>query len=244
VEHVGGVEVEELPETRQGAKRRLLSLFIADPHQLFRECLARALGRAGRFDIIDRTESGTTLLEKFALHRADVLVLGTDVPDAELAGLIRGIVALFPAVKVLILGRAESNEQVVECLLAGAGGFLLRDRSLAEVVSAIEVVARGERVCPPGAMRLLFVRLGALGRERKRRERLDRLDLTPREMEILRLIADDLTNPEIAARLNLSVHTVKNHVHRILEALGVHSRWGAVNHAFAKGWLQERRRGV
>jgi DNA-binding NarL/FixJ family response regulator len=242
--HFGEIEIEKPPETVKGREGKLLGLLIADPHHLFRECLASALGRTGRFDIIDRTESGTTLLGRFALCRADVLVLGTDVLDAELAGLIREIVALFPAVKVLILGRAESDEQVVECLLAGADGFLPRDRSLAEVATAIEVVARGEKVCPPGAMRLLFVRLGELGRERKRRERLDRLELTPRETEILRLIADDLTNREIAVRLNLSVHTVKNHVHRILEALGVHSRWGAVNHAFAKGWLQERRRGA
>ena len=168
-------------------------------------------------------------------------MLGTDVLDAELIGLTREIAVLLPHLGILVLGRAENDEQVVDCLLAGAGGFLLRDQSLAEVAAAIEVVARGERVCPPQVMRLLFSRLGELGRERKRRDRLEILELSAREMEILRLIADGLTNQEIASHLCLSVHTVKNHVHRILDALGVHSRWGAVNHAFAKGWLQERR---
>jgi DNA-binding NarL/FixJ family response regulator len=242
---MGGKEVEEPSGT---AGRRALRLFIADPHHLFRECLAKALSRddgfADYFDVIGRTESGPTLLEGLALREADVLVLGTDVLDGELIGLTREVVARFPSVKILILGRAESDEQVVDCLLAGAGGFLLRDRSLAEMAAAIEVVARGERVCPPAATRLLFSRLGELGREQKRRDWLQILELSAREMEILRLIADNLTNQEIADQLNLSVHTVKNHVHRIFEALGVQSRWAAVNHAFAKGWLQQRRRGA
>ncbi len=222
---------------------RRLRLFISDPHHLFRECLAAALARDERFEIIDRTTAGPVLVEQLARRQADVLVLGTEALDGELLGLVREVVSLFPTLRVLVLGRAEGDEQVVDCLLAGAGGFLHRDQSLVEVAAAIEVVARGERVCPPQVMRLLFARLSRLGRERKRRDRLEVLELSAREMEILRLIADGLTNQEIASRLYLSVHTVKNHVHRILEVLGVHSRWAAVNHAFAKGWLQERRRG-
>lgn len=232
-----------LSEAGEEPARRTLRLFISDPHHLFRECLAMALEHDARFNVIDRTASGTALLEKLAQHAADVLVLGTDVLDGELIRLTRDVSALFPDLRILILGRAESEDPVVDCLLAGAGGFLLRDQSLAEVAAAIEVVARGEKVCPPQVMRLLFARLGELGRERKRRQRLEVLELSAREMEILRLIADGLTNQEIASRLYLSVHTVKNHVHRILDVLGVHSRWGAVNHAFAKGWLIDRRRG-
>lgn len=245
MDYVGEADAVEptLPDVGKDPGRRALRLFISDPHHLFRECLATALGRDERFAVLDRTAGGPALLEKLARCEADVLVLGTDVLDRELIGLTQEALALFPRLKILVLGRAEEDEQVVDCLLAGASGFLLRDQSLAEVAAAIEVVARGERVCPPRVMRLLFTRLGELGRERKRRDRLDILELSAREMEILRLIADGLTNQEIAHRLYLSVHTVKNHVHRILDVLGVHSRWGAVNHAFAKGWLQERRRG-
>lgn len=245
MDHAGEADAVEptRPEAGEDLARRALRLFISDPHHLFRECLATALARDERFTVLDRIERGPALLAKLAGCEADVLVLGTDVLDPELIALTQEATSLFPRLKILVLGRAEEDEQVVDCLLAGAGGFLLRDQSLAEVAAAIEVVARGERVCPPGAMRLLFTRLGELGRERKRRDRLEVLELSAREMEILRLIADGLTNQDIARRLYLSVHTVKNHVHRILDVLGVHSRWGAVNHAFAKGWLQERRRG-
>lgn len=233
------------PGSEQEPATRALRLFISDPHHLFRECLAAALERDGRFDIIERSEPGPAVLDKLARAEADVLVLGTDVLDRELLGLTQEIAVCLPGLKVLILGgRADSDEQVVDCLVAGAGGFLLRDQTLAEVAAAIEAVARGEKVCPPRIMRLLFARLGELGRERKRRDRLEVLKLSAREMEILRLIADGLTNQDIARKLHLSVHTVKNHVHRILDVLGVHSRWGAVKHAFAKGWLQDRRRSM
>ena len=245
MEHAGKAGAAEPASSQagEGSARRALRLCISDPHHLFRECLATALERDERFGVIDQVESGAALLERLARCEADVLVLGTDVVDGELMRLTRDVSALFPALRTLILGRAEEDEPVVDCLLAGAGGFLLRDQPLAEVSAAIQVVARGERVCPPRIMRLLFARLGDLGRERKRRHRLEVLELSTREMEILRLIADGLTNQEIACRLYLSVHTVKNHVHRILDVLGVHSRWGAVNHAFAKGWLVDRRRG-
>lgn len=239
-------EEESTPEASRGEEvlaAKPLRLLISDPHHLFRECLAAALGLDPRFEIIAQTAAGPALLEELARCKAQVLVLGVDLLDRNLLDRTREAIALLPDLKILVLGRAETDEEVVDCLLAGAGGFLLRDQSLADVAAAIEVVARGERVCQPRVMRLLFSRLGQLGRERKRRDRLEILELSPREMEILRLIADGMTNQEIARRLYLSVHTVKNHVHRILDALGVHSRWGAVNHAIAKGWLQDRRRG-
>ena len=103
-------------------------------------------------------------------------------------------------------------------------------------------MARGEIACSPRVAHSLFQRLASLGRERRRREKLDFLALTPRELEILRLIAAGLSNQEIAKKLFLSVHTVKNHVHKILETIGVHSRWAAVRHAVERGWINDRRR--
>jgi DNA-binding NarL/FixJ family response regulator len=217
-----------------------LRLFISSPQPLLRN-LATALRRDERLEVIGWAEGVQETIEQLATSRPDVLVLGSEALGAELVGLTQRVAALYPAMGILIVGRAESDEQVVDCLRAGAAGFLSRDQPPAEVAAAVEAVARGEKVCPPRVMRLLFARLGQLGRERKRRDRLEVLELTAREMEILRLIADGLTNQEIAHRLCLSVYTVKNHIHRILDVLGVQSRWEAVNHAFDKGWLQDRR---
>ncbi len=231
---------ERSEASRPTSARRPLRLCVCDAHHLFRECLAAALDDRERFVVVARAGSGMGMYAELSRNPPDVLLLGVDVLDHEVIARTREALSLFPGMKALVLGRAERDEHIVDCLVAGAGGFLQRDQSLAEVAAAIEVVARGERVCPPRVTRLLFARLADLGRARKRRDRLDVLELSPREMEILRLIADGLSNQEIAGRLFLSVHTVKNHIHRILEALGVHGRWAAVNHAFAKGWLPAR----
>jgi two-component system, NarL family, nitrate/nitrite response regulator NarL len=237
-------EAEEVELTQSGTAGETagnLRLFISVPPHLLRENLATALGRDERFEVIGRDEGAAAMLEQLAQCTADVLVLGADTLDGELIRLTREVAALFPALKILVLSRAGAEGEAVDCLMAGAGGFLPLDRPLSEVAGAIEVVARGDKVCPPQVMRVLFARLGELGRERKRRDRLEVLELSAREMEILRLIADGRTNQEIARQLYLSVHTVKNHVHRILDALDVQNRWAAVRHAFAKGWLHERR---
>ena len=234
-------EAEAVEPTQSAG--RCLRLFISVPPHLFQEYLAKALGRE-RFEVIgrgDRDGGEASMVEELARSRADVLVLGADTLDEELVRRTREVAELFPALKILVLSRAAGEQQAVDCLMAGAGGLLLLDRPLSEVAGTIEVVARGDKVCPPQVMRELFARLGELGRERKRRERLEVLELSAREIEILRLIADGMTNQEIARQLYLSVHTVKNHVHRILDALAVQNRWAAVRHAFAKGWLQERR---
>ena len=90
----------------------------------------------------------------------------------------------------------------------------------------------------------MFARLAELSRERKRSERVEALELTPREMEILQLIAEGMSNRSIAEQLSLSVFTVKNHVHHILEKLHVQDRREAVEHAYARHWLRPQRLAV
>jgi DNA-binding NarL/FixJ family response regulator len=216
-----------------------LRLFISVPRRLLADSLVAALGRDERFQVIG-PDGDETLLEALARSRPDVLMLGSGILDGELIRRTREVAERFPDLKILVLGSAGEGLGV-DCMMAGAGGLLPPGRSFSEIAGAIELVARGDKVCPPQVMRELFARLGELGRERKRRERLEVLELSPRELEILRLIADGLTNQEIGGQLYLSVHTVKNHVHRILDALAVQNRWAAVRHAVAKGWLQERR---
>lgn len=215
---------------------------IVDPHHLFCECLASALAEEERFTIVAVASSGPDVLAGLEQGGADVLILGINGSGDGLAELIGEVRERCPEIKALVLGPREVDGQILRCFEAGARGYLFRDQSLGELRSSILKVARGETVCPPRVAQLLFSRLADLGRARRRRERLDRLHLTTRELEILRLISDDLSNQEIARRLYLSVHTVKNHIHKILETLGVASRRQAVKYAMEKGWLPDRRR--
>ena len=219
-----------------------LRLVIVDHHQLFRDCLASFLGESRRFEVVGKVASGPEALERLAQTRVDILLVALEGSGDGICGLIREVDERYPASKVVLIGRDEAEEQVLDCLQAGASGYLVRDQSLSDLRSAIEAVSKGDTVCTPRIAHSLCARLARLGRERRRHARLDYLTLTPRELEILCLISEGLSNQEIARRLFLSVHTVKNHVHKTLETLGVHSRWAAVHHAVERGWIQDRRR--
>lgn len=219
----------------------LMRLVVADSHRLFRECLAEALRDGGGFARVEVTDVDQAALARLGSEPIDVLVLGGG-EAGRLGELLRDTSRRWPSAKILVLGTEEGEDEALALLRSGARGYLFRDQSLAELRSAILEVAAGATVCTPRIAHLLFSRLGELGRERRRDERLEVLELTSREIEILRLIGDGLKNQEIAKRLYLSVHTVKNHVHNILERLGVKSRWSAVTHASEKGWLQPKRR--
>jgi DNA-binding NarL/FixJ family response regulator len=236
----GGRRVTEDPAPAEPGRARP-TLLILGHHQLFRECLASALAGEGRFEVVGEMASGPEALDRLAQSRADVLLVALEPSADGIRDLLRSVEERSPESRVVLLGRDESEEEILECLEAGASGYLVRDQSLEELCAALEAVARGETVCTPRVAHSLFARLARLGRERRRRDKLDYLTLTPRELEILRLVGDGMNNQEIARHLFLSVHTVKNHVHKVLETLGVHSRWEAVRYAVEHGWLRDRR---
>jgi len=240
------IDTMRLPDPFNGvdpsSREETLRLVILDHHQLFRDCLASVLAEGRRFEVVAKVSSGPEALERLAESRVDILLVALENPGDGIFGLIRDVEQRHPASKVVLLGRDEAEERVLDCLQAGASGYLVRDQSVADLRSAIEAVSKGDTVCTPKIAHSLFARLARLGRERRRRARLDYLTLTPRELEILGLISEGLSNQAIAKRLFLSVHTVKNHVHKTLETLGVHSRWAAVHHGIERGWIQDRRR--
>jgi two-component system nitrate/nitrite response regulator NarL len=229
-------------ETAAAVRPQLVRVVLLDSHRLFRECLAAALHEEAGFARVEVADADAGALAGLAAGPPiDVLLLGCGEPG-QLPQLLRQARERRPDAKILVLGGEEGQEEALALLREGAKGYLFRDQSLGELCEAILDVAAGATVCTPRIGHLLFTRLAELGRERRRDEQLAFLDLTARELEILRLIADGLKNQEIAKQLYLSVHTVKNHVHNILERLGVRSRWSAVTHACEKGWLQPRRR--
>jgi DNA-binding NarL/FixJ family response regulator len=218
-----------------------IRLAIVDSHHLFRECLASALAEEEEFLIVGAAATGHDMLASLPPGGLDVLLLGINGCWEGIAELIGAVRECCPEGKALVLGPREVDTRILGCFEAGARGYLFRDQSLGELRSSIVEVARGETVCPPRVAQILFSRLADLGRARRRGDRLDSLHLTPRELEILRLISDDLSNQEISRQLHLSVHTVKNHIHKILETLSVKNRRQAVRYAMEKGWLPDRR---
>ena len=216
------------------------SFLLVSGHRLFRECLAGRLSAGGE-GAVREVDDLAAAREALDTAPADVVLADMAAPDdgrcAELGALVRR----FPGLQVVVLGGSESEDEYLRWVEAGAVGYLLQDSSLDELREAVARARRGELHCPPGVGFRLFSRVGDLAAERRRRERVAALSLSPRELEVLEMVADRLSNRQIAERLCLSVYTVKNHVHRILAKLDVRHRKEAVERAYENGWLRDRR---
>jgi len=194
--------------------------------RLYRDGLADALSAGGRCEVVATAPTGFAALQATAAYRPDVVLLDLALVDAGDA--VAHLAAVDPPVKVVALGVREIPSEVIALAEAGVAGYVTRDATLDELVEVVESVARGEMVCSPRIAALLLQRVAA-ARGRDARRDLDER-LTPRENEIVVLIDEGLSNKQIAHRLSIQVATVKNHVHNILDKLGVEGRAAAAAH--------------
>lgn len=229
-----------------GASFRTL---LVGRHRLFRECLASRLEKTGRVRVVGQSDDLGQAVERVQAEAVDLVLVDLTRPDqvaleplSRLVGERREGAAEGP--KVVVLGLSEEHEDFLRCVEAGASGYVLQESSFADLESALERVLAGEVYCSPRVTYSMFSHLGELAREQRRHDEVVSLDLTPREMEVLGLLAEGLSNRQIAERVCLSIYTVKNHVHNILEKLDVDGREDAVERAYELNWLPERRRSV
>lgn len=214
-------------------------LILVGEYHLFRECLASMLASSGRFEVtaqVDRlADARPVLLEQ----PSQVVLVDVGRPETGVLEVIKVLSEELPAAKLVALGLEEREQEILPFIEAGAKAYVLKEASVQELTEVIEKVERGEAICSPQIASSMFSRLADLAREQRRSERLEALNLTPREIEILQLIADGRSNKEIGEKLFLSFHTVKNHVHNILEKLNVEHRSQAVELAVRKRWVRE-----
>jgi DNA-binding NarL/FixJ family response regulator len=133
-----------------------------------------------------------------------------------------------PETRIVMLTVSDDEADLFEALRAGANGYLLKEVSIDEVADAVRVVARGHSLVSPSMASKLLVEFNRLAARAEVRQQTDSASLTGRELEVLRLVADGLTNREIARELFIAENTVKNHVRNILDKLHLHSRMEAV----------------
>lgn len=216
-------------------------LMLVGEHKLFRECLASTLADLERFTVTVQADDPAAALEAESEAQPDVLLFDLAAPTGRALQQIRELRARRPDLRVIVVGLPVEEEEVLRCIEAGANGYVLKESSIDELVAAIDQVLEGGVAgCTPAMARTLFARLAELAAERRQLNRIASLDLTPREQEILELIADGMSNKQIADHLCLSLHTVKNHVHHILDKLQVRRRSQAVEKAYRHHWLAAR----
>jgi DNA-binding NarL/FixJ family response regulator len=217
----------------------VIRLVVADDQELVRDGFCSILGREPDLEVVGQAADGVEAVAAAARTQPDVILLDVRMPvmDGLQAG--RRILASAGASRVLMLTTFDADEYVYEALRFGASGFLLKDVRSGELVEAVRTVAAGHALLSPSITRRLierFVRAGPAGAKPPAAVG----QLTPREREVLLLIAEGLSNSEVAGRLYLSEATVKTHVNRLLGKLGLRDRVQVVVLAYETGLITPR----
>jgi two-component system, NarL family, nitrate/nitrite response regulator NarL len=222
------------PAPTPGGTRRVIRTCVVSDVRLYREGIRQLLDGQRQIAVVAALDYDDDVLAEAARLEPTVLLL--DVAGEEGATALRRFVEKLPDVHVVALTVSDSEAEIVACAEAGVDGFVSRTSSVGELVATVESAARGEPVCPPKIAAVLLRRVQTLAETDGHADATARL--TRREREVVDLIAAGLSNKQIASRLSIELSTAKNHVHHILEKLGVQQRSDAVAVARRNGSSQ------
>jgi DNA-binding NarL/FixJ family response regulator len=214
-------------------KRDVIRIVIADDQTLFRTGLARLLDEVQDLQVVAEAPDGAEAVRIVEEQKPDVVLMDIKMPNMGGIEATRQIVQRRPETRVMILTSFETDVYVLDALRAGASGYVLKDSSPDAIASSVRAVVSSERVMStPIANRVLAMLTG----ETSSKEYYD--GLTPRELEILKMIAGGMANKQVAYRLSISEKTVRNHISHIYEKLEIYDRSQAVLYAVRKGLVE------
>lgn len=193
----------------------MINVIICDDHQLFIQGVVQGLEEATEINIIDTALSGKELLEKVRNNAVDVVLLDIEMPGMNGLEVAATLSQLAPEVKILALSMHDNATMIHRMIKSGARGYLIKNTTSEEITQAIRAVFKGERFFKGGVLNKIIEFNG----QEKENDRIELL--TEREIEILKLIADGLSNSEIADELFISIHTVHSHRRNMLKKLGL-----------------------
>jgi DNA-binding NarL/FixJ family response regulator len=200
-------------------------VMLVDDHALLRTGVANIINQEPDLHVIAEAANGAEAVEAFRVHRPDVTLLDLRMPVMEGVEAVRHIREIDPQARVIVLTTYDADEDIARALQAGAKAYVLKDISADALVACIHDVLAGKTYLAPAAAAKLA-------------ERVTRIQLTPRELSTLRLMADGKANKEIATDLGISERTVKTHLGHLFEKLGVTSRTEAVKVATRRGLVR------
>lgn len=213
-----------------------IRVLVVDDHPLITQALAFALGRHPDLHVVGVAGSAAEATQRAAETRPDVLLVDIYLPDGtgvEMAATVR---RQLPDVAIVVLTGDDSEEKRLAAVQAGACGYLLKSQSPDEIIAAVQRAAAGEMLIPATTLATLLGRQAERAQHDATRAAL-RAALTPREHEVLRLLAQGLDNSVIAAHLVVNLTTVRTHVRNVLRKLDAHSKLEAVARATQFGLL-------
>ena len=206
-------------------KKNALRVLVADDHPVVREGLAALINRRPDMAVVAEASTGREAVEQFLLHCPDVALLDLRMPEMDGVEVIAAIREQVPTARLVVLTTYADEEDIHRSLRAGARGYLLKDAPRDELLDCLRAVHDGQTVIPPAIALKLASRLMAT-------------ELTPRELDVLRLLATGQSNKQIAAALFIAEGTVKTHVNALLRKLDAADRTGVVTLALKRGLLR------
>jgi DNA-binding NarL/FixJ family response regulator len=224
-------QIQNCPESPE------VSVFLLAENRLLRDTLARLLRKRSEINVVGISRDTKAITNEIAGSNCEVVL--TDCFSTEChASLLSDLLNHNADIKILLFGMDEDPDTFLEAVQLGIRGYVLKDASAAEIIAAVRAVARGEASCPPRLCLTLIRHVASEYRLKpKNGAGTDRNSLTHRQLQLMNLVAQGLTNKEIAASLNLSEFTVKNHIRRVMRQMEAESRHEAVDLIRATGHL-------
>lgn len=230
----------EVPDQPSPVAPDAIRVMICDDHALFRRGLIMVLESEDGIDVVGEAEDGAEAIRKAEELAPDVVLMDVRMPNVSGIEATRAIAEVVPSAKILMLTVSDEEDDLYDAIKAGATGYLLKEISIEEVASAIRAVVSGQSLISPSMASKLLSEFTNLAKRADERQAVPTPRLTGRELEVLKLVAEGMSNREIAGELYISENTVKNHVRNILEKLHLHSRMEAVVYAVREKLLDIR----
>lgn len=229
----GSAAPDRDPQLR-GQKPRV---FVAAENRLLREALCRMLARSGEMEVVGADQSESFRMEDLLEAQPDIMLLASRKNRDEDVTAIRMVRTSAPRVKILLIGMMGEESEFLQCVRAGVHGYLPGDASAADVLQGIRALQEGQAICPGALCATLFRYFESEATCFPSASAHQKLGLTRREQQLIPLIAEGLTNKEIANRFCLSEQTVKNHLYRMKHKIGAEDRLGIVQVCRTQGFM-------
>ena len=218
-------DTNDARRTAAAAVTRHARVLVADDHSLLRTGVANIINQEADLEVVAEAANGREAIDAFLLHRPDVVLMDLRMPEMEGVEAVRRIREIDPHARVVVLTTYDADEDIARALQAGAKAYILKDIAADALVACIRDVLAGKTYLAPSAAAKLA-------------ERVTQVQLTPRELAALRLLANGDSNKEIATALDISERTVKSHLGHLFEKLQVTSRTEAVRVATRRGLVR------
>ena len=209
-----------------------IKILIIEDNRILREGIKALINAQSDLDVVGASGDSHDTLMLVRTKKPHVVLMDLGLRDGHGLSVVAALTKDFPRTNVIGMGLIPSQLDVVELVQAGAAGFILKDATIEDVLGTIRSVVRGTKVLPPLLTESLFTHVVDHALQKGKGKLPEAVRMTKREREIIVLVAEGLSNKEIAQRLNLSPYTVKSHIHNILEKMALHSRLQIASHSY------------